>query len=156
VLPETLPALLAHLQAHPDVVGLISFGSQRDTSQAVAGDFDLFVVLTQTDPTVRSLHFCLGQVPIDLNLITLDELEQLTPADHFRYVTLRDSTVLHDPLGVITPALAHLRRQLTYHTPALSDHVIATTRHWHRHMLDKVRNRLDVSSSFGAERLYTK
>ncbi len=155
VLPETIPALLAALQEHPDVIGLLRFGSQPEPNQPIAGDYDLFVVLTSADPHVRSVHFCLDQMPIDLNLISLDELERITPADHFRSRAFCEGTVLYDPHGFVTQVQAQLQEQLRHQAAALSEHTIATTRHWHRHMLDKVRNRLDTMPTFCRYALHT-
>ena len=143
MLPQTLPDLLNHLQTHPYVVGLISFGSSSDSVTLTTGDYDLFVVLSQIVPAVRSLHFCIGDLPIDLNLITLDDLEQLTPADYFRWLTLCEGQVMYDPSGVVAPACARLHQQVIQDIVPLSEHAIATTRHWHQHMLDKARGRMD-------------
>lgn len=143
--PRTLSELIHALQHNSRVLGLIEFGNDHSNDHYTVGDYDLFAVLTAYPSTVTSLHFYVGRIPIDLNFITRADLEQLTVGNYFRWAALRDGRVIYDPYSVITPALMRLQTEhATRPASPLSENTMARTRHWHRHILDKVRGRLDT------------
>jgi hypothetical protein len=146
---QTIDEMISTLKHHPSVLGLIVYGSDHQADDYAIGDCDLFVVLDDKDPTVESLHFYVGSVPVDLNLVTLDEIRRLDVTDGFHLVALLDGKALHDPTGKITRTLEELRRRRQQSPPqALSAHAIAFTRHGHRHVFDKIRGRLDTKPVF--------
>jgi hypothetical protein len=141
--------MLSALRRHPDILGLVRFGSDHRTDGDSVGDFDLFVVLNHKDTAVRSLHFYVAGVPVDLNLITLSEIRRLDPTDGFRWVALLDGSVLHDPTGEVTYELEKLQRRREQSSPKrISEHTIARTRHWHKHVFDKIKGRLNTKPVF--------
>jgi hypothetical protein len=89
----------------------------------------------------------MGGVPVDLNLTTLEEIRHLdATTTGFHLVALLDGRVLHDPTGQVTRELQDLRgRQREAPPDELSEQAIASTRHGHRHILDKIRGRLTTN-----------
>lgn len=108
---HTIDEMLAALKQHPDVRGIIEFGSNHRARAYAIGDCDLFVVLSHPIPVVSSLHFHVGDVPVDLNLTTLDQLEHLDAADRFRWTALREGEPLYAPSGKVAQALEALQQQ---------------------------------------------
>ena len=146
---QTIHEMTAALKTHPDLLGLVEYGSQHQIDNYATGDCDLFVILEQKDPAVESLHFFVGDIPVDLNLMTLEEIRHLDSTNSFPIVALLDGRVKYDPTGQVTRALEELRHR-RYLAPSkeLSEHTIAFTRHGHRHVFDKVKGRLDTMPLF--------
>jgi hypothetical protein len=146
---QTVDEMISALKRHPEVLGLVGYGSDHRADDYAMGDCDLFVVLDHKDPTVESLHFYVGSVPVDLNLITLDEIRHLDVTDGFHLVALLDGRILHDPTSKVTSALEELRRrQKQSPLKELSEHAIAFTRHGHRHVFSKIKGRLNTMPVF--------
>ena len=143
--PQTISELISTLRANPYVLGLIEFGNDRHDDHYAVGDYDLFAVLSECFSSVTSLHFYVGHIPVDLNFITRAEFEELTARDHFRWAALRNGRVIYDPEGSIAPVLVRLQANHAARSPdQLSENTVARTRQWHRHILDKVRGRLET------------
>ncbi|MBT3274229.1 MAG: hypothetical protein HN368_13820 [Spirochaetales bacterium] len=146
---SSIKEMIDSLVQHSNVVGLIRYGSNRVEDDFTSGDFDLFVVLKEKDPDVESIHFYVNEIPVDLNFLTKNELENFEGMDNFHQVALDDGWVIHDPSGAVTSLLNNIRaadscpQRVEY-----SDHEIAFTRHGHRHVLDKIRNRKDSMPVF--------
>ena len=143
--PQMISELTSALRAHPSVLGLIEFGNDHHADHYALGDYDLFAVLSEYFSSVTSLHFYVGHIPVDLNFITRAELEHLTARDHFRRTALRNGRIIYDPQGFIIPALTRLQTDhAARNSDRLSENTVARTRQWHRHILDKVRGRLET------------
>ena len=141
---KTVDALLRRLEAHPDVTGLIRYGSDHREDNYSVGDYDLFVVVSGWQPPVESLHFNVGETPVDLNLLTLQRLSELDSEFTFPQLALQDGTLLFDRTGQVGPALTQLQVALSQtRLEAPSAHAVAFMRHGHRHLLEKVRGRLE-------------
>ena len=141
---KTVDALLRRLEAHPDVTGLIRYGSDHREDNYSVGDYDLFVVVSSWQPPVESLHFNVGETPVDLNLLTLQRLSELDSEFTFPQLALQDGTLLFDRTGQVGPALTRLKDMFSQTRPEpLSAHDAAFMRHGHRHLLEKVRGRLE-------------
>jgi hypothetical protein len=139
---QSIGEMLRRLQAHPEVAGLVEYGAARSTDSNIFGDYDLFVVLEERVPAVRSLHFRLGAVPVDLNVTSLEELATLPRAEGFDAVLL-EGRVIHDPSGRVSQALGELQERSDASPPAESPLDITGIRHGPRHILDKVRRRTE-------------
>ena len=96
--------MLKRLEAHPDVTGLICYGSDHQEDNYSVGDYDLFVVFFSWQPLVESLHFRVGHTPVDLNLITLETLAGLAPAFTFPQLALGDAALIFDRTGQVEPS----------------------------------------------------
>ena len=146
---DTVDEMILMLKHNPGVVGLIEYGSDHHADHYATGDCDLFVVIGQKHPTVESLHLFVGGVPVDLNLITLDRIRSLNVSDGFHLVALLDGRILHDTTGEVTLALQGLQRRRHQSVPPkLSEHAVAFTRHGHRHVFDKIKDRLHTMPVF--------
>jgi hypothetical protein len=64
-------------------------------------------------------------------------------------VALLDGEVLHDPTGKVTHEIEELQRRQQQSSPReLSEHIVAFTRHGHKHVFDKIKGRLDTMPVF--------
>ncbi|MEM8535281.1 MAG: hypothetical protein AAGF95_30880 [Chloroflexota bacterium] len=131
--------LVEKLQNHPQVVGLIEYGSAHYRDDFAVGDYDLFVVYDGLDTAVESLHFYIDGVPVDLNLCSLSYLRTQDVLSGFE-TNLLDGRIIYDKDGVVAALLEQMQKTSFVH---YSDHDVAFTRHGHRHVLDKVRGRLE-------------
>ena len=135
------------LIANPQVVGLVEYGSNHKADDYRVGDHDLIVVITERDPLVESLHFYVGDVPVDLNFVTLQEICSRNIQEPFHRAVLPEGRVIYDAIGDISEQLERLRQE-QQPPSGLSEHTIAFMRHGHRHVLDKVKGRLDTMPVF--------
>jgi hypothetical protein len=142
--PESIEQMLARLTAHSAVLGLVAYGSDHAADGYTQGDFDLFVVLQEIDSAVESLHFYVAGTPVDLNLITLDRLRSLKREHGFAFFALQNGRVIFDRSGSLNYEIRKLRERAALKEPKeLSQHESAFIRHGHRHVFDKLRNRLE-------------
>ncbi len=135
--------MLQMLKRNSNTVGLLEYGGRQARDVSTAGDYDLMVIQQERNPVVTSLHFEVGAVPVDLNLLSLAELKQLGPDGSFETQVVARGKVLYDPTGAVRHWQEHLRQALAEHdVKAWSEQTIAFIRHGHRHLLDKVQDRL--------------
>lgn len=144
---KTLTELVDLLTRHPDVIGLLEYGSSHFADARVDGDYDLIVVLDGDGAVVEGLHFFVKGTPVDLNIRTLQQIQDMDERVDFDAVVL-ESRVLHDRTGAVSQALRDLKKRCQPHPPVLSEHEIAVIRHGHRHILDKVACRLETMPVF--------
>ena len=136
---NTVGELINRLKRRAQVIGLMEFGSRDINSRS--GDYDLLAVLVDNPTGVRSLHFWWGQTPIDLNLRTVSELRQVERLSHFDQ-TMLEGRMLFDRTDQLVEILEAWRAWSQIANPwSISADKLARIRHWHRHVLDKVRNR---------------
>ena len=145
---SSIPELVDTLRNHPDVLGLVEFGRAHYADDFAAGDYDLLVILRRLDYPVTSIHFYIGDTPIDLNLRTIEQFRLLPIAAGFERTFIR-GRVIYDPTEEVAQIIAGLQQKLAQIAPdTLNEHEIARIRHWHRHVLDKVHNRLSTEVTF--------
>jgi len=141
----SLGEMIERLKANASVVGLVEYGSAALGDDAILGDYDLVAFLEPPDPQVESLHFCVGETPVDLNLRTVDQIRALSRAVGFDSILL-DARVIHDPSGIVAEELAALKvRHQQAPVPSCSETDLAMKRHGTRHAIDRARARLDTS-----------
>ena len=146
---KTLHEMWAQLEHHPDVTGLIEYGSRSisaptDVNESLTGDYDLIVVLTTNPSPVSSLHFDVGNMPVDMSLISLEALRQCTANASFEGQVIATGRVRYDPTGEVKREQIRIAAEATTRQiEPWSPHDIAFMRHGHRHLLDKVVGRLD-------------
>ena len=81
---KTLTELTVQLAECPDILGLVRYGSRRVDDMSLGGDFVLFVIVKERPTGLESVHFHVGEIPVDLNIRTVDDLsaeKPLTPVD---------------------------------------------------------------------------
>ncbi len=138
--------LRTKLERHPSVLGLIAFGSSGDP--ALGGDVDLLAVLAEDLGGIRSLHFAWGPTPVDLNLRTLAALRPFESLPRFESMML-DGRLLFDRTGAVGELVASWRvwSDSTSRREISADQR-ARIRHWHGHVLEKIRGRSDSFARF--------
>ena len=152
---DSVADVISTLQHHSDVLGLVEYGSDHRIDNYRTGDLDLYVVL-RAEPSVDSLHFYVAGVPVDLGLITLDVIRTLRGAGSFEAAALVAGRVIYDPSRRVEHELVQLRqRHQSSATVELSAHDIAFVRFGQKHVLDKVRGRLETQPLFCRFLLHT-
>lgn len=142
---KSVDDLFARLRDNEKVAGLIRYGSAPALADYQTGDLDLFVVLSGEEPRVESLHFDVKGLPVDLNLLTLAGLKSLEPSFTFPAQALRRGVIVFDRSGVVGAALNRLETGFAKLRPQVpSAHAVSFMRHGHRHLLDKLRGRLET------------
>ena len=145
---QTIKEMLLALKSNQEVLGLIEYGSPHKHDGFLTGDYDLFVILKAKDSDIESVHFYINNIPIDLNIRTLEEIKKLKFAKGFE-TALLDGKVIHDPTGQIKQELQKLIQRHKKHKPeGITDHAIAFTRHGHKHVFDKIKGRLEKMPLF--------
>ena len=95
---KSIRVLVEKLQNHPQVVGLIEYGSAHYRDDFTAGDYDLFVIHDELDTTVESMHLYVGGVPVDLNLCSLNHLRKQDALSGFEE-NLLDGCIIYNKGG---------------------------------------------------------
>jgi hypothetical protein len=140
---DDLQSLINRLKRNSSVVGIVRYGGRKLNDMSLGGDFDIFVFVEQRLPAVESLHFFVQDIPVDLNIRTLDDLRRDVPLIPFD-ITLMTVELLYDPHGELQPLLTDVKNRWHTQTENLDEHTLAFMRFAHRHTLDKVRHRLET------------
>ena len=144
---QTLQELIAHLQVNPRVVGIVRYGCRCPDDMSQGGDFDLFVFLDERPTDLESIHFYLSDIPVDMSLRTLDDLNQAQPISDIDVVLPR-ADILYDPTNVLALTLPSLDQKWNRRGCALTEHEIHSNRFCQQHVLDKVKGRLEDQPLF--------
>ena len=138
---RNLKNLVARLEASPSVVGIVRYGRRSLTDESPGGDFDLFVFVKERPPDIESIHFYVGDIPVDLSLRSLDDLRSDEPLTAFDTV-LMDGEILYDETGILAQEIVSLGERWPPTSPALTEHEVHMNRFCQQHVLDKVRGRI--------------
>ena len=138
---QNLRDLIARLERNPRVVGIVRYGSRRPDDVSPGGDFDLFVFVEERPSDVESIHFYVGDIPVDLSLRTMDDLRRSQPLTDIDYV-LRDAEILYDRTGRLGHKLASLGERWGPSLRDLTEHEVNMNRFCQIHVLDKVKDRI--------------
>jgi len=132
------------------VLGILRYGS-NDGLSGNGGDLDLFVIVSERPDDVESLHFYVGDTPVDLNVRTLTDLQRDQPLTEIDSA-IADAEILFDRNGQV----AAMQQQVEAKCPKpLTEHQIAWERFCQQHVLDKVRGRLESHPTLAALLLNT-
>lgn len=143
---QTIEKMIGTLKSNPHVLGLIEYGSPRD--DYTIGDYDLFAILKNKDSKVESLHFYVGNTPVDINIKTISEIRELKFAKGFE-AALLEGRIIHDPTGKVRLELQKLIQRHEKHKPkGATEHAIAFARHGHKHVFDKIKGRMEEMPLF--------
>ncbi len=146
---QSIPALIQGLTCNPKVLGLIEYGNARYGDENIEGDYDLIAIVDERDPDVESVHFFVGEIPVDLNLRDLDEIKKMERCEGFEIILI-DGRIIHDPTGELSQEIEALRkRHEASIPPPLSPGKIGGLRHGARHTLDKLRNGRHANTTLG-------
>lgn len=148
--------MIESLKHNPNVVGILEYGGRDASENLATGDYDLMIILHSCNPMVTSLHFDVGDVPVDLNLFPLAALRQLTLDNSFELQVIVEGRVIYDPTGEVQRQKERLLQAVALHqVEPWSEHTIAFIRHGHRHLFDKVQGRLQSMPTLCQVLLYT-
>ena len=140
---QSIKRMVTTLIDNPAVLGLLEYGSSSAGDAQIPGDYDLLVILNNKTPKVESLHFYVDGIPVDLNLRTLDEIHKLARATGFDRILL-DGRIIYDPSGSLTQEIQDLKERDRLALPDQpSVETITFTRHGAKHIIDKVKGRID-------------
>ena len=145
---QQLQQMVARLREHPRVVALVEFGSAHYQDRFKSGDYDILVILDKMEQQVTSLHFNIGDIPVDLNLRGIGWLRNLNSVTGFERAFV-GGRVIFDSTGEVERLISELaEKNRVDSTYLLAENDVARVRHWHKHVLDKVRGRLDARPTF--------
>ena len=145
---HTIPELIDVLSRNRRVLGLIEFGSDHRSDNFTTGDYDLLAILETLDYQIKSIHFYIGNTPVDLNLRTMDYLRQPESVSGFEREFF-GGRIIYDATGEVTRLFQRLQEYSSQtHNRPLTEDDIARIRHWHRHILDKTQGRMDSMPAF--------
>lgn len=138
-----LREMIERLKAHSEVLGLIRYGGRHVNDMSPGGDFDLFVILKEAPENVESLHFYVEDIPVDLNLRTLTDLQRESPLTEID-LSLLQGEILYDVTGELAKLIkaAGQRWRSVADVSGLTTHEANFLRFSHQHALDKIRHRL--------------
>jgi len=142
---ENLGDLVGRLMRNPRVIGIVRYGRRRADEMEPGGDFDLVVVMTERPRDVESIHFDVGDIPVDVSVRTVDDLRRAAPLSAMVDPLLPASELLFDRTSALRPEIAALPARWSPEATAparLTEAEVARRRFGHRHALDKVRHRL--------------
>ncbi|MBF0315355.1 MAG: hypothetical protein HQK52_18180 [Oligoflexia bacterium] len=138
---KNIPSMINKLRNNPLVIGIVEFGKNSYEQVIETGDYDLFVVLEKKNEHVKVFQFFINETLIDMNLITLDEIDVLKINNNFE-LNLLNGKIIYDPTGKVSEATEKLLEKWELSTPnLLSEHLVAQIRNGHRHYFEKIRNR---------------
>lgn len=142
---QTISEMVETLRNSPIVLGLVEYGGAHYSDGNIRGDYDLVVVLTEGCPEVESLHFYIGETPVDLNVRAIEDIERMGRAEGIDSVLLGGRTI-YDPSGKVASALKRVRVKHE-DTPvlAIAPAKISAMRHGARHTFDKIEDRSDLN-----------
>ncbi|MBN1342885.1 MAG: hypothetical protein JXQ73_09415 [Phycisphaerae bacterium] len=135
----SIPEMVEALRRCPSVAGIAEYGSASYRDEGIEGDYDVVVITDMRVGDVESLHFHVGQTPVDLNIRTFEQINGMGRAEGFESILL-EARVIHDPSGRVGEALRGLRdRHSSQAAPAMKPGRFAGMRHGARHTFDKLR-----------------
>ena len=150
---NTIDEMINMLRNNPEVVGLIEYGSAEWNDDEINGDYDLIVVLRQRDPEVESLHFYIGEVPVDLNVRSIEDIQDIRCATGFNSIWL-DGRIIHDPSGAINHEIKDLRQRHAKASRKNHNLDIAGMRYGAKHILDKIRDHQETGTTLSSYLLH--
>jgi hypothetical protein len=149
-----LENLVERLRANPGVLGLIQYGGRTSQDETEGGDFDLLAIVRSRDPNLESIHFYWGEMPVDLNLRTLQDLKRKEPLSHIDR-DMAQGELLFDRLGSLLDALNSAKTRWEDPEQRLPEAKTNLQRFSQQHALDKVRGRLNTDPRFCELLLWT-
>jgi hypothetical protein len=133
--PTSPRDLIVALGQHPQVVGVVEYGSRRHEDEHANGDVDLVVVLDAADPGTGTIHGWVGAIPVDLGIVTESQLGSRRALVGWERVLL-EGRIVRDTDGRVEALLQRLRRSaIDRGVPGPA--TVAGMRHGARHALLK-------------------
>ena len=133
----TIQDLINRLKRNSRVIGIARYGGRGVDDMSLGGDFDLFVFVDQRPVDLESIHFHVGDIPVDLSLRTMDDLHKPQPIDDIDLV-LSTAEILYDPTGNLIRILPSLRTKWNRDVAPLTEHEVHFNRFAQQHVLENL------------------
>ncbi|GGH78035.1 putative nucleotidyltransferase [Pullulanibacillus pueri] len=140
---ESLQELVNSLIQNPNVIGIIRYGSRKLDDLSPGGDFDIVVISNMRPKGLESIHFDVGDIPIDLSLRRLEDLRRDQPLSPTIDPLLPKGEILFDRQGILNKEMEGIQTRWKMETSAPTEEEMALRKFGHRHVLDKVRHRFE-------------
>jgi predicted nucleotidyltransferase len=139
---QNLNELIDRLKESSAVIGIVRYGSRLPEDMSSGGDFDLFVFLGTSSLDLESLHFYIDDIPVDINLRTLKDLDLSKPISFIDFA-LMDGDILYDETGILEKKISSLKQRWKIQGAKLTENEKSWERFSQKHILDKVKGRIN-------------
>lgn len=139
---QSLSELIDRLKESHRVIGIVRYGSRIPEYMSLGGDFDLFVFLGDNSLDIESLHFFIEDIPVDINLRTLQDLDLNKPLSFIDFALI-DGDLLYDKTGILKEKISSLTQRWKMQANELTENEKSWERFSQKHILDKVKGRLN-------------
>lgn len=144
---QNLNELINRLKESPSVIGIVRYGSRPPEDMSLGGDFDLFVFLGDNSLDIESLHFFMEDIPVDINLRTLEDLDLNKPISFIDFALI-DGDLLYDKTGILEKKISSLKQRWKIQSSELTENEKSWERFSQKHTLDKAKGRLNDKPLF--------
>jgi len=144
---QNLSELIDRLRESPRVIGILRYGSRPPEDMSSGGDFDIFVFLGDNSLDLESLHFYIKNIPVDINLRTFGDLDLNKPISFIDFALI-DGDLLYDKIGILEKKISSLKQRWKIQSNELTENEKSWERFSQRHVLDKVKDRLNEEPLF--------
>ena len=145
---QNLRHMIDLLKGNPRVLGMVRFGGCSQDVMSPEGDFDLFVFVEDRDWDIDSIHFYVGDIPVDLAIRTLGDPQSEEP---FAHAALVNGEILYDRTGAVHTEMETLKERWEPDQRALTEVERSFARLAGEDALDEIQRQLDsdpLSCSF--------
>jgi len=144
---QNLSELVDRIRESPRVIGIVRYGSRPPEDMSSGGDFDIFVFLGGNSLDLESLHFYIKNIPVDINLRTIEDLNLNKPISFIDFALI-DGDLLFDKTGILEKKISSLKQRWKIQSNELTENEKSWERFSQRHVLDKVKGRLNEEPLF--------
>lgn len=139
---KNLENLIVRLKNNEIVISIIEYGSRSFHESSGNGDYDIFVIVEESLYSIESLHFYINDIPVDLNIRTIEDLKKETPLSFIDFSIFK-GRIIYDKNNTVYSLIRDNKQKWDKKGNELSEHDIAFERFNKKHVLDKVKGRLD-------------
>lgn len=141
---KNLEELVIKLKNNSIVISIIEYGSRSYYDSYGNGDYDIFVIVEERFYSIESLHFYINDIPVDLNIRTIEDLKREKPLSFIDF-SIYEGRVIYDKNNVVCNLIRENKQNWNEEENSFSEHDIAFDRFSKKHVLDKVKGRLDTN-----------
>jgi len=139
---HNIEEFICHLKSKNEIIGIVQYGNRDYKNMDPGGDYDLNLILDKQFQTpIGGLHFHVNSIPVDCGIISINDLFMDSSPSDFHSILI-ESTVLHDPTGVITKQLNKIKQQWKLNIIPIKEGEVEFERFIKQHVIDKFENRL--------------
>jgi len=139
---KNLENLVAKLKNNSKVISIIEYGNRSFYNSSGNGDYDIFVIVEERLYSIESLHFYINDIPVDLNIRTIEDLKKEEPLS-FIDSSIFKGRIIYDKNDVVHKLKRESKQKWKEKEDKFTEYDIAFERFSKKHVLDKVQRRLD-------------